>query len=46
MKSDLKNCPVDWGITGKKDYTFLHGILKNSTYGGAGDPTNGNERIW
>jgi creatinine amidohydrolase/Fe(II)-dependent formamide hydrolase-like protein len=30
MKSDLKNCPVDFGATRKKDYTSPHGILKTA----------------
>jgi creatinine amidohydrolase/Fe(II)-dependent formamide hydrolase-like protein len=40
MKSDLKNCPVDWGMTKKKRLYLSTWNLENSTYGGAGDPTH------
>ena len=39
MKSDLQNCPVDWGSSKKKRLYLSTWYLENSTYGGAGDPT-------
>ncbi len=39
MKSDLKNCPVDWGSDKKKRMYLSTWYLENSTYGAQGDPT-------
>ena len=39
MKSDLKNCPVDWLSERKKRLYLSTWYLENSTYGVAGDPT-------
>ena len=39
MKSDLKNCPVDFASDRKKRLYLSTWYLENSTYGGAGDPT-------
>ena len=39
MKSDLKNCPLDW-LSGRKKRLYLSTwYLENSIYGAAGDPT-------
>jgi len=38
MRSDLKNCPVDWGSDKRKRLYLSTRYLENSTYGGAGDP--------
>ena len=40
MKSDLRNCPVDWGTSKPKRLYLSTWYLENSTYGGAGDPTD------
>jgi len=39
MKSDLKNCPVDFGSDRKKKLYLSTWYLEDSTHGGAGDPT-------
>ncbi|HEB32953.1 MAG TPA: creatininase family protein [Spirochaetes bacterium] len=40
MKTDLDNCPVDFGSDKKKKMYLSTWFLENSTYGGAGDPTH------
>jgi creatinine amidohydrolase len=45
MKSDLRNCPVDWGMTKKKRLYLSTWYLENSTYGGAGDPTDATKEL-
>ena len=39
MRSDLRNCPVDFTSDRKKRLYLSTWYLENSTYGGAGDPT-------
>ncbi|MHB8280474.1 MAG: creatininase family protein [Candidatus Humimicrobiaceae bacterium] len=39
MKSDLKNCPVDFASEKKKRLYLSTWYLEDSIYGGAGDPT-------
>jgi creatinine amidohydrolase len=40
MKTDLENCPVDFGSDKTKKMYLSTWFLENSTYGGAGDPTH------
>jgi creatinine amidohydrolase len=40
MKSNLKNCPVDFASDRKKRFYLSTWYLENSTYGGAADPTH------
>jgi len=40
MKSNLKNCPVDFASDRKKKLYLSTWYLENSTYGGAADPTH------
>ena len=40
MRSDLRNCPVDFASDRKKRLYLSAWYLENSTYGGAGDPTS------
>jgi len=39
MRSDLKNCPVDFGSDKKKKLYLSTWYIENSTHGGAGDST-------
>ena len=39
MKTDLDNCPVDFGSDKSKKMYLSTWFLENSTYGGAGDPS-------
>ena len=45
MKSDMKNCPVDFASNKKKRMYLSTWYLENSTYGAAGDPTNATEEF-
>ena len=40
MRSNLKNCPVDFASGRKKRLYLSTWYLENSTYGGAGDPSS------
>ena len=40
MKTDLDNCPVDFGSDKSKKMYLSTWFLENSTYGGAGDPSH------
>ena len=45
MKTDLDNCPVDFGSDKKKKMYLSTWFLENSTYGGAGDPADATEEF-